>query len=166
MTNWFAGYVTVASVKTHYHDLAKRWHPDCSGKDTNAQMAEINAQYKATLAACDGETYRDESDNEHTYRYNAATEDALMRKIAELLVLRMKDVKVLLIGTWIWCIGETRPHKEQLKALGLWWNGKRLAWSYHVGAWHGRHSNGGLDSIAATHGVAEFRSASDDTIAA
>lgn len=151
---WFSGCGTVAKIKATYRILAKRWHPDCGGD--NATMAEINGEYEDTLKSADGEVYRDDQDNEHTYHYNAKVERDLMNKIAELLKLSMADVQVLLIGTWIWVKGDTKPYKDALKSLGLWWNSKRIAWSYHVGQWHGHYSDASLNSLAHTYGVREF----------
>lgn len=154
MKHWFAGCSTVAAIKNRYRDLAKRHHPDLGGD--NETMKAINAAYKLALKAADGEISQGADGREHTYHYNEKVEQAVMDMIVELLKLRMADVRILLIGTWVWVIGDTKPHKETLKGLGLWWNGKRQAWTFHVGRWRGRSHPGGLASIARTYGVHEF----------
>ena len=154
---WFAGCGTVDAIKARYRALAKQYHPDVThDPGTTATMADINVQYKQALAACDGQTYRGADDQEHTYHYNAATEEALAQVIIALLRLHMPDVRIVLIGSWIWVIGDTRPHKDSLKQLGLFWNPRRGAWSYHVGAWHGRPSPHSLAGLAAEYGASEY----------
>jgi hypothetical protein len=153
-TQWFTGYYGVSNLKSRYRDLAKKYHPDLGG-DTET-MKEINLQYEAALKARDGETYQGDDEREHVYHYNAKVERAIMDMIVELLKLHMEDVRILLIGTWIWVIGDTKPYKDSLKKLGLWWNGRRRAWSYHVGQYHGRHSNADLYTLARSYGSREF----------
>ena len=40
----------------------------------------------------------------------------------------MESVTVEESGSWLWISGDTRPHKEELKALGCRWSKKRSAW--------------------------------------
>ena len=156
MNNWFSGCASVAAIKTRYRELAKRYHPDVThDKSTTPIMQEINAAYHSALESVDGQSYRGDDQQEHTYHYNSSVEQAIMDKIVELLKLHMPDVRILLVGTWVWVLGDTRPHKEALKELGLWWNGRREAWSYHVGPWRGRASSASLAGLATTYGVAE-----------
>ena len=47
----------------------------------------------------------------------------LKAKLAEL-----NGVTVTESGTWLWASGDTKPHKDALKALGFRWSKKRTAW--------------------------------------
>lgn len=162
-SQWFKGLGTVAAIKNLYRILARKFHPDCGGD--NHTMSQINAEYEWVLKECDGQTFRDEQDQEHTYHYNATVERAIMDKIADLLKLHMDDVQIYLIGTWIWIVGATRPYKDDLKEMGCWWNGRRNAWTWHQGQWHGRHSNGSLDDLARTYGAKSFEAQDRDATA-
>ncbi len=162
--DWFAGCHTVPEIKARYRELAKRHHPDWGGD--NETMKAINAAYHAALRQRNGESCTGDDGREHTYRYNEAVEQAVIDKLAAVLALRMQGVRVLLIGTWLWVVGDTRPHKEALKRLGLWWVPKRLAWAYHASPWRGRPNPGSLDSIAWRYGVQEFRAPADEATTA
>ena len=50
-----------------------------------------------------------------------------------------------LCGRWLWIGGDTRQHKERLKALGCRWSASKKLWSWHFAedgdTWHrGRRS--------------------------
>lgn len=150
---------TVEKIKNKYRELAKEHHPDLGG-DVRI-MQEINVQYHKALIEKNGSTGKDEeSGSEWTYRYNEEVEQAVMDMISSLLAMRMQNVEMYLIGTWIWVIGDTRPYKDALKSLGLRWNGLRSAWVFHVGKWHKRQSRGGLSDIAYRYGCERLRDSS------
>lgn len=44
------------------------------------------------------------------------------------LVAGLGDISISIEGTWTWITGNTKPHKEELKALGFRWSPKRRAW--------------------------------------
>jgi hypothetical protein len=104
-----------------------------------------------------------EDHKSHTYYYNATVEQALMDKIAELIRLHMTDVNIWLVGSWIWVLGATRPYKDSLKAMGLWWNGSRKAWSFHLGHWNGGSSPDSLSGLARSYGLRDFTKDSAET---
>ena len=43
-------------------------------------------------------------------------------------ISNMKDVEYNIEGTWLWVSGNTKPHREELKRLGLRWAPKRKMW--------------------------------------
>jgi hypothetical protein len=151
--NWFVGLHTVEEIKSHYRRLAMQHHPDRGG-DT-AKMQDINAQYLVALKACHGQTSHDTEGREHTYRYNEAVEQAVMDKLYEILRIKF-DGQVSLIGTWIWIQGETRPVKDQLKAIGCLWHSKRAMWYWRQQEYRSRYSGQGLDALAARYGCRDF----------
>jgi len=75
----------------------------------------------------------EESDNIDTFdveAYLTETADAEDRITDELVAAldNTKDIEAELIGTWLWVTGNTRDHKDVLKALGFRWSGKKQAW--------------------------------------
>jgi hypothetical protein len=62
-------------------------------------------------------------------------------------------------GSWIWVSGDTRPHREVLKAAGFKWAPKKLMWSYSP-AGKKTWSRGGWDmeQIRANHGSVTVKS--------
>jgi hypothetical protein len=57
-------------------------------------------------------------------------------KIAETLAAfareQITDCNLLLVGSWLWIDGNTRPNKETFKALKFRWHSKRAKWYWHL----------------------------------
>lgn len=142
---YFLNASTVETVKMMYRKLALENHPDRGG-DT-ATMAEINRQYEDALKRLDGT----ESDG-RTYRYDAAKESEIMDVIRALLAIPGIDVD--LVGRWLWISGETRPVKDQLKALGCRWSPDKSLWYWRSAdskrPWKG---TGNFEDICNTYGA-------------
>ena len=63
--------------------------------------------------------------------YHQTTETAAeFRDIIEAL-LKFGEIVVELCGSWVWVSGNTKPHREQLKALGLRWSQNKKQWYWH-----------------------------------
>lgn len=123
---YFDGLENVGQVKRVYRSLARQHHPDHGGE--TATMQAINGEYHDILESFHGQVSIGTDKKEHTYYYNREAEQEIMDKIAELLALRLPNIEIELIGTWIWVGGDTRLVKEDLKAAGLRWHGKREKW--------------------------------------
>ena len=151
--NYFENCLTVEAVKTQYRDLAKKHHPDLGGcADT---MVLINEQYHEALRRCSGQSH-EHNGKAYTYRYDAEVEQKLMDVIHAVLAIKSDTVRVLLIGSWVWVTGDTKPIKDQLKLIGLRWHTKRQCWYYSATPYKGRYSKKGLSSLASRYGVKEF----------
>lgn len=165
-TQWFAGVNTVEEIKKLYKSLAFQHHPDRGGN--TATMQEINAQYTQALKACNGQ--KSTSDNgEHTYRYDEQKESEIINKINETLNsgITRQGVDLYLIGTWLWAQGDTKPSKEQLKAMGYKWHSKRSCWYWHNDGYrHTYASNADFGSLAAKYGATNFKSKVENEVAA
>ena len=159
-TQYFNNLNTVAEIKHEYRRLCMIHHPD-KGGDT-ATMQSINAQYHASLSACNGQTSTGADNKQHTYYYRRETEQAVMNKITEIVGVGMVGVEIMLIGSWIWITGETRKYKDQLgkNELKCRWHPKRLAWYWHTPSKkkYRYNSKVDLDGLAATYGYANFDS--------
>jgi len=155
--------VGVEAVKIEYRTLAKRWHPDRPNGDT-ATMQKINAQYHEALKALDQSTSRGSDGGQHTYHYSAQTEQSVMDKLAELLRIRGK-FEIMMIGTWLWVAGDTKPIKEELKKAGCQWHSKRQCWYWRPESsrHYGKSSSGGLEHLAAQYGATMFTATESDT---
>jgi len=159
--NYFTHCTTLEDVKSEYRRLAKIHHPDLGG-DT-ATMQALNAQYHTALKNLDGSTSSGSDGNEHTYRYNAKTEQAVMDKLAELLAIH-GTFEVHMIGTWLWVMGDTKPIKESLKNAGCSWHSKRICWYWRPSEsrHYGKASPNGLAHLAERYGVSSFQSSETD----
>jgi len=156
----FAHCTTVEEIKKEYRRLALLHHPDRGG--STAMMQQINEEYHAALARANGQQSTDADGNPHTYTYHRDREQSVMDKLAEILRIR-GTFDVMLIGTWIWIVGDTKPIKEELKRLGCAWHAKRLCWYWRPAdsRHYGKSSQYGLDALAARYGAEVFRR--DDT---
>ena len=127
---FFTGCTTVEATKKAYRELAMRWHPDRPGGDT-ATMQKINAEYHAKLKSFDGHETVGDDNKQRQYRYNERKEQDLVEKLGEILRIKM-TADVFLIGVWIWIKGDTKPVKDQLKALGCRWHSDKACWYWHA----------------------------------
>jgi len=128
-------------------------HPDRGGD--NETMKQVNLAYEKALSSRDGEISTGFDGQAHEYHYNAKVERAAMEKVLEILGAGL-GVKVELIGTWVWVSGNTRPVKDQLKALGLRWHGKRVMWYWHTPSYKRRYSGVSTDTLRRAYGSRTF----------
>lgn len=117
--NYFENLRTLAAVKAEYKRLVKLNHPDVGG-DT-ATMQEINRQYAEAVEWI-------KKHGEGHDRQDAAREVPEEYMNAVMAVVNLKGLDVELVGSWIWVTGNTRMHKDALKAAGYRWASKKFAW--------------------------------------
>jgi curved DNA-binding protein CbpA len=113
---------TAEELKKQYRELAKRYHPDKGG--SKEEMQAVNAEYDRLFPKLkdvhknkDGETYTKET---------AETPDYFKDLITELM--RFEDVVIEIIGCFVWLSGNTKPYKDQIKALRFKWHTKKFMW--------------------------------------
>ena len=113
---------TLEELKKAYHRLCLKLHPDVGGSDE--EMKILNAEYEQLFERVknihvnkDGETYEKETQE---------TPQEFQSLIAELL--KLDGIEIEIIGCFVWVSGNTKPHKEQLKALGFRWHSKKKCW--------------------------------------
>ncbi len=159
---YFTNCDTVTEIKKQYRKLCSIHHPD-KGGDTET-MKDINLEYKTALKNLDGKVEEGTDGKEHTYRYNEATEQAIIDKINELLALDLTGVEIALIGTWIWITGNTKPVKTALKNAKCKWHGKRKCWFFNVGAKSKYNSKASLTDLAESYGYKSFNTSGQKAI--
>lgn len=110
---------TLEELKKAYHRLCLKLHPDVGG--SNEEMKVLNAEYEQMFEQVknihvnkDGETYKRETQE---------TPQEFQELINELL--KLVGIEIEIIGCFVWIIGDTKPHKERLKALGFRWHSKK-----------------------------------------
>jgi curved DNA-binding protein CbpA len=127
MTRYFEKCKTAEELKKAYREHAKRLHPDCGGsaemfKEMQNQFEKAFSRLKDIHETKDGKTY--ESREKST-----ETAGEFMDLINELL--KLDGVNVEMCGSWVWCTGETKKHKDRLKELRFQFSAKKAAWYYH-----------------------------------
>lgn len=152
MINYFINVNTLSELKKQYHTLALKFHPDCGGSDE--KMKELNLAYETRF-------------EQLKKQYNAtASEEKQTTEAPEEFVdiinclLRLNGLEIELCGSWLWIGGNTKEHKEKLKAAGCRWAPKKGLWSWHHEeiVSHKFRGNVSMDDIRNKYGSTVYRS--------
>ena len=120
---YFININTLDELKAAYRRLSMKHHPDRGG-DT-ATMQEINAEHDELFERLK------KQHNASADEFHQTTETPEeFREIIELL-LKLDGLTVELCGSWLWIGGDTRQHKETLKAAGCRWSNNKKLWYWH-----------------------------------
>ena len=158
MTSYFSDCRTIQQARTEYHRLAKIHHPDLGG-DVET-MKQINLQYHSFLENRHGETERGSDNEDHTYYYNATSEDAVIEALMRILKTDLPGCEIRLIGKWIWVTGDTKANRDKLgkEGLKLQWHSKRIAWYWKGTQYRTRYNDRvTLDDLQEVYGGKNFR---------
>lgn len=119
---YFKEVETLEDLKRQYRTLAMKNHPDKGGdvevmKLINAEYDKFFALVKDTHKTHEGKTYTKEN-----------TETASQFKDIIEQLIKMEGVEIEIIGCFIWLSGNTKEHKDAIKALGFKWHAKKKMW--------------------------------------
>lgn len=126
MTTYISEVETLEELKKVFKKLALKFHPDCGGDEElmialNNEYDELFEILKHTHKNKDGEFYEKET---------TETPEQWREIIYQLLALKMENVSIEVIGTFLWVSGNTKPYKNELgkNGLGLKWSRNKSAW--------------------------------------
>lgn len=161
---YFKSDRTESAIRKEYLQLVKTYHPDITKGETEDEMKVINNEYEFLLKSVDGEKTQDASGKFHYYKFDAETERNLINMIRKLQNLRLPNtVEIGLIGTWIWIIGDTRPHKDSLKFIGCKYHGEKMCWYWHAGHYFRRSAkSGNFGGMAMRYGYEKIANSMKD----
>ena len=120
---------TIEELKKAYFKMAMKNHPD-KGGDTET-MKHINNEY-ARFQKVLKDVHQSMKNSEETYTAKETTKevpDDFINIVNALFTLNGLDIE--LCGRWLWIGGNTKEHKEMLKALGCKWSAQKKLWSWH-----------------------------------
>ena len=148
--DFFKGFSTVEEIKIEYKRLARIYHPELGG-DLET-MKRLNNEYEKALTGCNGQKSTGSDGKQHTYKYDQTIENEIVEFIYAFLALETGLIADL-IGVWVWITGDTKPHREALKALGCRWNPSRGCWYFRPISCAGSYGRGGsLEELASKYG--------------
>jgi len=111
---YFTNCKTLDELKAAYRKLAFRFHPDHGG-DT-ATMQSINNEY-AEMHNRLKDAHNATADEQHK---TTETPEEFINIVSVLMSL--DGLEVELCGRWLWIGGNTKEHKDALKAAGCRWS--------------------------------------------
>lgn len=107
-----------ATVKAAFRRAAQKYHPDKGG--STEMMQAVNAAY-AELQKHYGETIAE-------FGADAGYADRLNDAINA--IIHLDGLSIEVCGLWVWVSGDTRTHKDTLKASGYFWASKKFMWYF------------------------------------
>lgn len=136
---YFTNIHTLDELKAQYRRLAMKYHPDRGG-DLETMKA-INAEHDALFELLKKQ-HNAKADADTTGRTQRTTETAEeFRNILNVL-LKLDGLVVELCGSWLWIGGNTKEHKDALKAAGCRWSNPKKLWYWRHPEETSRHYRG------------------------
>lgn len=140
------------AIKTAYRKACIKYHPDRNPAGLEMMKAvNVAYQFLSDLNYNGAERPIDEE-------VNSDFGEALNTAINA--VIGLAGITIEVCGAWVWLTGDTKPHKDTLKAAGYWWANKKCAW-YFRPAEHKSRNQGDwdLDKIRDTYGSTQVNNA-------
>lgn len=135
------GDITPTIVKQAYRKACKEYHPDRNPGGLE-MMKSVNLAYDVL------------KDLEETVEINEEQQNfggnlmAILNDLASIPGLELEFV-----GSWLYVGGDTKPHKDHIKSLGLWFSGKHKKWILNPeGKKKRKYTKENYDDLKARHG--------------
>ena len=153
---YFENAKTLDELKAAYRRAAMLHHPDMGGDV--AEMQRINAEYATRFEVLKAQQNAAAA-SDPTGRTQATAESAGDFVAIITLLLSLDGLEVELCGRWLWIGGNTKAHKEALKAAGCRWCPKKGLWSWHFsedGVRYRKRGNTSMADIRSKYGSQRF----------
>ena len=118
-------------IKTAYRKACIKYHPDRNPAGLE-MMKAVNVAYQFLTEISYNGTERpiDEA-------VNIDFGDMLNEAINA--VIGLSGINIEVCGAWVWLSGNTKPHKESIKAAGYWWAKKKCSWYFRPADYKSRN---------------------------
>ena len=130
--NFFQNINDLRELKLHYKKLVLKYHPDKFQDEDEKEtardfMKRINAEYDFITEYVKkwGKFPSSGSTSSGSWKKSepSAEMQAAIDKISDL-----EGLEIEICGSWVWVSGNTKPHKEALKAAGFIWSWFKKVW--------------------------------------
>lgn len=111
--------LTIEDIKIAFRRAAAKYHPDHNPAGLE-MMKMVNVAYD-TLKELDLTKINHTTPNTSDYG------DAINNALNAIINL---GLEIELCGAWVWVSGDTKPHKDTLKAAGFFWSPKKFCWYF------------------------------------
>ena len=164
MFTYFKDCQNLDEAKSLYKKLARQHHPDLGG-DT-ATMQEINAEYARFQSDFARTSERARQQQAHAEGKKTSADYHNLDEVVEVLRVKIEaalnmGLDVELCGLWVWVSGDTKPHKEELKAAEFRWSPDKAAW-YFAGVPSFNRLKRTMDEIRQMYGSQRFSRSSQE----
>lgn len=138
---------TLEELKKEYKKLAKMYHPDITGKDTNKEMAEINSEYEELFEMVKNVKFNHQEKTFYESKEETTETPNDFINIINILI-KMANIDIMICGSWLWVTGKTYPIKETLKENNFKFSKNKNAWYLHFDNFKKKSKNAlSLDEI-------------------
>ncbi|CAK8741717.1 hypothetical protein SODG_005035 [Sodalis praecaptivus] len=143
-----SGELTERDVKKAYRQASLKFHPDRNPVGAE-MMKAANAAFDFLMQNIDSINECQCSDKSARYNYGEELENVLNA------LQGMAGVIFEMAGNWIWISGDTKAHKDAIKALGCKWAGKKKMWFYRPDEYKASRNRKehSIDEIRAMYGT-------------
>jgi len=145
------GEINPEIVKAAYRKACTQYHPDKNPSGLE-MMKAVNVAYSILKDVI-----------ETSLNTDAEYGDNLNDAINAVIILDGLIVEVC--GSWVWISGDTRPHKDAIKAAGYRWASKKKMWYFRPQDYKSK-SRGkfSMDEVRGMHGSAKVKAKSQQRI--
>lgn len=132
---WFQEINTLEELRKMYRKLVVKYYPDNGGSEEI--IKQVNAEYELLFKRLKNDFEQKDAYSHATDKqkqsYDWQKDVQIRNKVMQLS--KFKDIKVEIIGVWIW-VSNCYAYRKELKELGFRWASQKQMWYLHFDDFH------------------------------